>query len=104
MALNRDFGKYEVVTLEDKVPKPNVPLRPVPSHILKPDYYETGIPTAVHLVSKGGITIAQKTEPEIKTQEQIQKLRDACKLARLVLNAVVRETKVRNYNFALKFQ
>jgi methionine aminopeptidase len=46
------------------------------------------------LVEKGGITVSKAAEPEIKTEEQIQKLREACKLARLVLNSAVREAKV----------
>ncbi len=83
-----------MVTLYDKPPRTNTPLRPVPPSIKKPEYYESGIPRSTYLVEKGGITVSKAAEPEIKTEEQIQKLREACKLARLVLNSAVREAKV----------
>lgn len=50
------------------------PVREVPTHIKKPPYITTGI-------YESGLT-----EPEIKTSEQIQGLREACKVARRVLD------------------
>jgi methionyl aminopeptidase len=52
--------------------------RDVPETIRTPEYYKTGKVRPVTL-----------TEPEIKSGEQIEKLRKACQLARRVLNEVV---------------
>lgn len=79
-SLYRDFGKY------DKVKLGNVTTveRKIPDHIQKPDYWKTGHPN----LQLGARTI------EIKKPESIDKMRNACLLARKVLNAAVKQVKV----------
>lgn len=67
----KDFGKYDIV-LPRIMSKP----RSVPSYIVKPSYSETSIPES------------GPEEPEIKSNCQIQCMRDSCILAKRVLNAL----------------
>ncbi len=64
------FGKYQVIQAPGKVFAP----RNVPEHINRPPYYKTDIPPPGPSV------------PEIKSSEQIEKMRKSCALARRVLN------------------
>ncbi|CAG7726193.1 unnamed protein product [Allacma fusca] len=59
------------------------PPRLVPEEIRAPEYYKTGRVRPVNLI-----------EAEIKSKEQIEKMRKACQLARTVLNEVVNRAKV----------
>lgn len=56
--------------------------KPIPDHITKPEYYETGEPCFT------------PETPEIKSSQQISKMRDSCKLAANVLKAVGQQLKV----------
>ncbi|XP_015179802.1 PREDICTED: methionine aminopeptidase 1D, mitochondrial [Polistes dominula] len=67
--VNNSFGKYEVVE-----PLLVSQRRYVPSHIPKPSYYLTGIP------HPGPI------KPEIKNKNQIECMKESCKLAQYVLS------------------
>lgn len=58
------------------------PARSVPDHIVKPPYVDSGI------------VPPSPTEPEIKTQVQIDATWNACKLARHVLDVVEKSIKV----------
>ncbi|XP_044740443.1 methionine aminopeptidase 1D, mitochondrial isoform X2 [Chrysoperla carnea] len=64
----RDFGKYSIV-----MPGQVSPMRSVPEHIEKPDYYKTGEPKPA------------TRDIEIKNSKQIQLLKDSCKLAANIL-------------------
>lgn len=56
------------------------PKRTVPAHIPKPDYAETGIP-------KGEMQLRGNNTIEVKNAEQIQGMREACRVAREVINS-----------------
>jgi len=84
-----DFGNYKVVTSYDPI-TPNRLLRKIPSHIPTPDYYKTGFPMTQGSPSRG----STKGQPDLKSEEQIKKLRGACQLARVVLNSVLKEAKI----------
>jgi len=60
-------------------PWPISPRRQVPTHIERPDYAEKGIPLSEEMAR-------QKPGIEIKTEEQIQRLRESCRLGREALD------------------
>ena len=64
------FGKYKVIQAPGKVLAP----RNVPEHINRPPY------------CKNDILPPAPSVPEIKSSEQIEKMRKSCALARRVLN------------------
>jgi hypothetical protein len=64
------FGKYQVIQSPGKV---SAPIN-VPEHINRPPYY------------KNDILPPAPSVPEIKSSEQIEKMRKSCALARRVLN------------------
>ncbi|KAL7642797.1 UNVERIFIED_CONTAM: hypothetical protein RMT77_006085 [Armadillidium vulgare] len=72
------FGNYSVI----KKPSEVVDSSPVPSHIIKPSYAETGVPSI------------SPPLPEIKNEIQINGVLEACQRARDVLNAVAQNIKV----------
>jgi methionyl aminopeptidase len=78
--LCRSFGKYEKVLPGNMSEEKRV----IPSHIVKPDYWESGYPT----LQLGARMI------EIKQPDAIDKMRNACALARKVLNAAAKLAKV----------
>ncbi|KAL4434793.1 hypothetical protein ABPG77_005320 [Micractinium sp. CCAP 211/92] len=55
------------------------PMRPIPDHIPKPDYYATGYP-ASEMESR------QQHQVKIRTEKDIAGIREACRLGRLVLD------------------
>lgn len=74
----KDFGKFSVVRI-GKVSQ----FRDIPNHIIKPNYYDTGIP------------VTGPSLPEIKSKEQISRMRDSCKLAANILKKVGQTLRVR---------
>ncbi|KAB7505987.1 Methionine aminopeptidase 1D, mitochondrial [Armadillidium nasatum] len=72
------FGNYTVI----KKPSEVIDSLPVPSHIIKPSYAETGVPSI------------SPPLPEIKNEIQIKGVLEACQRARDVLNAVAQNIKV----------
>ncbi|XP_044265998.1 methionine aminopeptidase 1D, mitochondrial [Tribolium madens] len=73
-----EHGKFSIVVQPGKVS----PQKKVPDHISKPSYYATGHPTEFI------------DHPEIKNLEQIQKMRNSCKLAANILKKVGSYVKV----------
>lgn len=73
----RDFGSYNIV-------KPGFVSegRSVPERINRPSYFDTSMPPP------------GPDEPEIKTEAQIKKMRDSCRLARFMLDSVGKYIKV----------
>lgn len=73
----RDFGSYNVV-------KPGFvsERQVVPEHIKWPSYFDTSLPHP------------GPNEPEIKTVAQIERMRESCRLARFILDAVGKHIKV----------
>lgn len=68
---------------------PGPPPKPLPASILRPDYAETGIPRSeLDVRNKAATTIP------ILTNEEQQKLRTVCRMARQVLDAAGRAIKV----------
>lgn len=53
------------------------PRKLVPDHIVKPSYFATGVPTE---------TVPDF--PEIKNLEQIERMRDSCKIAANILKKI----------------
>lgn len=74
----KDFGSYAKISHMGEVSEPY----PIPDYIDLPPYALTGEPTP------------GPTNPEIKTEEMIEGMRDACKLARTILNIVGENIKV----------
>ncbi|XP_017777241.1 PREDICTED: methionine aminopeptidase 1D, mitochondrial [Nicrophorus vespilloides] len=72
-----DFGRYALVE-----PGNVSPFKPVPETIVKPAYYVSGEPTP------------GPAEPEIKTEKQVSRMRDSCKLAANILKTVGDSIKV----------
>lgn len=60
----------------------------VPDHIVKPDYY--------HKFKPPGST-ESSSSPEIKTAEDIEQMRETCKLAASILKSCQNIIKVRQY-------
>ncbi|XP_039613559.1 methionine aminopeptidase 1D, mitochondrial isoform X1 [Polypterus senegalus] len=82
--LRRSFFWHKQQKSTYSVVRPDVvrPAQPVPEHIMKPDYVTTGI------IPDWGDYI------EIKTEDQIQGLRQACQLARRILLLAGKSLKV----------
>lgn len=80
----RDFGQYELVLPVPCIKETAPQNRKIPSHINKPEYYKTGQPKIFN---------TSRAEP-IASETDIQSLREACKLARFVLNSLIEKTKV----------
>ncbi|XP_020619380.1 methionine aminopeptidase 1-like [Orbicella faveolata] len=68
-------------------PWPKSPRREVPDHIQKPDYAETGVPLS-EIKSK------QSMQIKVLNEEEIEKMRVACRLAREVMDTAARNVKV----------
>lgn len=62
------------------------PMRAVPAHIPRPDYAETGDPAEEYAT--------RRDPPEVKTAAQIAGMREACRVAREVLDAAARAVRV----------
>jgi len=56
------------------------PMRPIPEHIPKPDYYLTGFP-------KAEVESRQQHEVKVKTEKDIADIRKTCRIGREVLDA-----------------
>lgn len=78
-----DFGNYDVLDNTGEVSQ----AQPVPSHIACPVYFETGEP------AEG------PSGPELKAEWQVDSMRESCRLARLVMNTVAENIKVRFFFF-----
>jgi hypothetical protein len=81
----KKFGKYSIVQ-----PGNVSPMRLIPDHIPKPNYYKTGAP------------ILGPKVPEIKNEEQIRKMRDSCKLAAFILDLAGKSLHVLNIVYPIK--
>uniref|UniRef100_A0A0G4HYE1 Methionine aminopeptidase n=1 Tax=Chromera velia CCMP2878 TaxID=1169474 RepID=A0A0G4HYE1_9ALVE len=81
--------KFQNYTFSGKLrPHPITQQKKVPPHIQKPDYADTGVPESeLRVKNKGGKTI------EEKTKEQIERLREACKIGREALDLAHRMIK-----------
>lgn len=77
MVFRRNFGEYKLVEVGEVSPP-----RLVPGHIKKPCYHETGVPAPAPEL------------PEIKSKEQIEKMRCSCKLAANILKTIEKSVKV----------
>lgn len=71
------MGRYAIVK-----PGKVSPRKLVPDHIPKPSYYLTGEPTE------------SIDHPEIKNVQQVQRMRDSCRLAANILKKVGHNIKV----------
>lgn len=69
--------KYDVITEAGNVS----PMQHVPDSIAKPSY------------ANSGIVVGVPREMEIKTEEQIARMRESCRLARMILNRVSKQVK-----------
>lgn len=76
---SRSFGNYDVV-----IPGYVSEMRSVPNYITSPPYYKTGIPPE------------SPKSIEIKTNEQIRKMKPACRLARHILDEIGDKIKAGN--------
>lgn len=76
----RRFGEYELV-MPSKTSKPSK-LKEIPKNVVTPKYYKTAQPTM-------GPSI-----PEIKSTEQINGMRQSCRLAREILDSIHSVIKV----------
>jgi len=76
-----EFGDYQIVGTRQRI-RAQV-LAQVPRHIGKPEYYASGEPRSF-----------TKALPIIKFEEELPKIRESCRLARFVLDALTKEVKV----------
>lgn len=97
--LCRQLLRATTVSHQAKKPKFSVvkpatlsPLRSVPDHIAKPKYADTAGQSILNMLFAE--TAPKSQEPEIKTAEQIQGMKDACKLAKELLLLAKEHVKV----------
>lgn len=84
-SINLSFHRYRKHSVSPhSVVKPGTihPLRSIPDGITRPDYIKTSF------LSKIAQNILRATKPDIKSSGDIERMKDSCRIARLVLNVV----------------